>query len=372
MAEVTVQELAESIGTPVARLLTQMGEAGLKQKKADQSVSDDEKQTLLTFLKRSHGDSQDGPRKITLTRKVTSQIRAPGSAGRGKTVSIEVRKKRTYEKRDTSDSVEISVVTDSVVTQRADEDAKLEAARMRQTDEKRVAAEAEVAKKAAAEAKQAALTATPANTDATARRAPGKQGADAPNEAAKVVTDRANSKKSISRKPKQLEDKDAAAHHRPAERPKGNKHQQMLELIGDNEEGGGRRRRRKSKRRDHQFQQPTTPMLREVGIGESISVSDLAQQLSAKSTEVVKILFKMGVVANPNMVLDQDTAILVVEEMGQKFFIVNENAMEDSLIAGVDYSQDLVTKAPKSRKVWLFLMNCSESCAKSLPTCTPL
>lgn len=348
MAEVTVQELAESIGTPVTRLLTQMGEAGLKQKRADQAVSDDEKQKLLSFLKRAHGDSTDGPRKITLTRKVTSQIRAPGSGGRGKTVSVEVRKKRTYEKRDTSENIEISVVTDSVVTQRAEEDAKLEAARARQVDEKRLAAEAEQQKKTVAEEKVTQAKAALAKTETAPRRAASTPGGNSPSDAPKpTVGDRANSKKSISRKPKQLEDKDAAAHHRPAERPKGNKHQQMLELIGDNEEGGGgRRRRRKSKRRDHQFQQPTTPMLREVGIGESISVSDLAQQLSAKSTEVVKMLFKMGVVANPNMVLDQDTAILVVEEMGQKFFIVNENAMEDSLVAGEVYDQDLVTKAP--------------------------
>lgn len=341
MAEVTVKELAESIGTPVDRLLTQMGEAGLKQKRADQAVSDDEKQKLLGYLKRAHGDSEGGQRKITLTRKVTTQIKAPGSGGRGKTVSIEVRKKRTYVKKDMAEDAVAVPAQDKVVSQRAEEDAKLEAARTRQAEEKRLAAEAEAAKKVAADKAAAEAQAKPA-----AKKPSGPKGAPKVAEAPKPTNDHVKNKKSISRKPKQLEDKDAAAHHRPAERPKGNKHQQMLELIDDNEEGGGRRRRRKSKRRDHQFQQPTAPVKREVGIGESISVSDLAGQMSAKSTEVVKILFKMGVVANPNMVLDQDTAILVVEEMGHAYFIVNENAIEDSLVEGVSYDEDLVTKAP--------------------------
>jgi len=340
MAVVTVKELAESIGTPVDRLLTQMGEAGLKQKRADQAVSDDEKQKLLTFLKRAHGDSEGGQRKITLTRKVTTQIKSSGSGGRGKTVSIEVRKKRTYVKKDAAEDAVAVPVKDSVANQRAEEDAKLEAARARQAEEKRAAAESEVAKKAAADQAEAAAKAQPAAKKPAAHK-------PAPVDAQKPTNDHAKNKKSISRKPKQLEDKDVASHHRPAERPKGNKHQQMLELIDDNEEGGGgRRRRRKSKRRDHQFQQPTAPVMREVGIGESITVSDLAGQMSTKSTEVVKILFKMGVVANSNMVLDQDTAILVVEETGHKYFIVNENAIEDSLVTGVSYDQDLVTKAP--------------------------
>ena len=99
MAEVTVSQLAEVVGAPVERLLRQMKEAGLSHSSADEVVSDEDKQTLLTFLKRSHGESTEGPRKITLKRKTISTLKTGSGSGK-KTVNIEVRKKRTYVKRD--------------------------------------------------------------------------------------------------------------------------------------------------------------------------------------------------------------------------------------------------------------------------------
>ena len=98
MAEVTVSELAKSVGAPVDRLLKQMQEAGLSQKSADARVSDDEKQRLLNFLKTSHGESNDEPKKITLQRKTTTTIKT-GSGSARKTVNVEVRKKKIYVKR---------------------------------------------------------------------------------------------------------------------------------------------------------------------------------------------------------------------------------------------------------------------------------
>lgn len=99
MAEVTVSQLAEVVGAPVERLLRQMKEAGLSHSAAGQVVSDEDKQTLLTFLKRSHGESAEAPQKITLKRKTLSTLKTGSGAGK-KTVNIEVRKKRTYIKRD--------------------------------------------------------------------------------------------------------------------------------------------------------------------------------------------------------------------------------------------------------------------------------
>ena len=96
MAEVTVKQLADEVGTPVERLLQQMQEAGLPQTGPAQAVSDDEKQALLAFLKSAHGDSGSEPRKITLKRKTVSTLKVAGS----KTVNVEVRKKRTYVKRE--------------------------------------------------------------------------------------------------------------------------------------------------------------------------------------------------------------------------------------------------------------------------------
>ena len=99
MAQVTVQQLAEVVGASVERLLTQMKEAGLPHTEAAEAVSDEDKQTLLTYLKRSHGESTAAPKRITLKRKTISTLRTSGSQGK-KTVNVEVRKKRTYVKRD--------------------------------------------------------------------------------------------------------------------------------------------------------------------------------------------------------------------------------------------------------------------------------
>ncbi|WP_339340165.1 translation initiation factor IF-2 associated domain-containing protein, partial [uncultured Oceanicoccus sp.] len=99
MAEVTVSQLAEVVGAPVDRLLAQMKQAGLKHTSVDEVVSDEDKQTLLSFLKTSHGESTAAPKKITLKRKTLSTLKTSGSQGR-KTVNVEVRKKRTYVKRD--------------------------------------------------------------------------------------------------------------------------------------------------------------------------------------------------------------------------------------------------------------------------------
>ena len=99
MAEVTVNELAKSIGAPVERLLKQMQEAGLQHKNAEAKVSDDEKQRLLAFLKSSHGEAALEPKKITLQRKTTTTIKT-GTGNAKKTVNVEVRKKRTYIKRE--------------------------------------------------------------------------------------------------------------------------------------------------------------------------------------------------------------------------------------------------------------------------------
>lgn len=350
MAEVTVKELAESVGTPVDRLLTQMKEAGLKQKKSTEKVSDDEKQRLLSFLKRSHGEKTDGPRKITLTRKVTTQIKSSG-AGRGKVVNIEVRKKRTYVKKDAVDGQIEIVKVDTVKDQRAEEDAKLEAARARQAEERKKAEAKKQAPAPAAKARAETKPGAPAPQRNAGERkpAPRPSGKPAPKPGVKgpdAAPANERHKKPPMRNKKPGEE-NAPTHHRPGERHKGNKHQQMLEIIGDNDEfGGGRRRRRKGKKRDHQFVQPTAKIIHDVAIGESVSVSDLAQQMTVKSSEVVKILFKMGVVSNPNQVLDQDTAILVVEEMGHKYSIVNENAVEDDLLSAADYTADLEGRAP--------------------------
>lgn len=382
MTEVTVKELAENVGTPVDRLLQQMKDAGLSHNSETDTVSDSEKQALLSHLKASHGDSKSGPKKITLKRKVTTQIKSSGSGGKAKTVNVEVRKKRTYVKKETAPVDEpeetkvakVQAPEEPAIDKRAEEDAKLEAAQARAAEEKaqkaaeeQVKKEAEAKQKAKEEAEKAKAEAkakderdrarnAPPTAQAKprnpAKSAPAKPASAKPASAAEAPAATAERKTAPKAKAVRKEDKrgnkeqEQAHHHKPTEHRKGNKHQQMLDML--DEDGGGRRRRpKKAKRRDHQFQQPTAPIVREVELGESIMVGELANQMSVKSTEVVKVLFKMGVVSNPNMVLDQDTAILVVEEMGHKYVTVSENALEEALLEdNAKFEGDSVTRAP--------------------------
>lgn len=365
MAEVTVKQLAESVGTPVDRLLKQMSDAGLPQQTENDAVNDDQKQTLLTFLKSSHGENGDSaPKKITLKRKVTTQLKTGGSA-RGKTVNIEVRKKRTYVQRDETVAADASApeeaapaaaeapapTANTTANRRAEEDAKLEAARKRDADEK---ARAEAERKAAETARQASQSGAEEEVD--------PQLAVADAEAKLAKEDRTTDKKKHkTEKPVRVEDGPAsdsrkAGHKKGGKKAevaqrtvtnRGNKHQQMLSALDEGDgDGFGRRRRRKSnKRRDHQFERPTAPVVREVQLGEAITVADLANQMSIKAAEVVKVLFKMGVMVTVNQSIDQDTAILVVEEMGHKYAVVNENAMEDDLME-VTYDGEETSRAP--------------------------
>ncbi|MBU2865028.1 translation initiation factor IF-2 [Reinekea forsetii] len=360
MSEVTVKELAASVGTPVDRLLQQMDAAGLPHKKETESVSDSQKKTLLTYLKTSHGESTDAPKKITLKRKVTTTLKT-GGGSKAKTISIEVRKKRTYVKRDEAEAqqdapvADTSANTEDRAARRAEEDAKLEAARAKAAQEKQKqekAAQTKTEEKSDAGKATKKKPAAKSEPVATVADAEAKMGKD------NRVAEKKKHEKSRPTGPR-LEDGQAnaprkAGHkkggvkseaQRTSQHRTGNKHQQMLDALDDN--GGNRRRRPKKMKKstEHQFEKPTAPVIREVELGEAISVAELAGKMSAKSAEVVKILFKMGVMATVNQILDQDTAILVIEEMGHKYRIVNENALEDTMME-VEYEGDVATRAP--------------------------
>lgn len=357
MSEVTVKQLAESVGTPVEKLLTQMKAAGLPQKKESEKVSDEQKQTLLAHLKNSHGDSADAPKKITLKRKVTTTLKTGGGA-RAKTISIEVRKKRTYVKRDAvEESAETvsAAVEDDRAAKRAQEDAKLEAARLKASEEKK-AKETQnskpntneaAAKPAQVKEKSAPAVAAPTVADAEASlakddRTSEKKKHAKEREPVRRVDDgpAETGRKAGHKKGGQKTQVQRASAHRT-----GNKHQQMLDAL-EGESFSRRRKTRKAKKSlEHQFEKPTAPVIRDVELGQSITVADLASKMSVKSADVVKTLFKMGVMATVNQILDQDTAILVIEEMGHTYKIVNENALEDTMME-VTYSGEVGPRAP--------------------------
>jgi len=398
MAEVTVKQLAQTVGRSVEAFLLQMQEAGLSHKQAEDVVSDVEKQQLLAHLKRAHGESDATPQKITLQRKTVSTLRtAPAIGGKAKTVNIEVRKKKTYVKRSSVDGLDDSVD--------AEEQAKLAAEEAR-----RLAEEAERA------ARQAEADARSAASEEDARRAAEAARREHDQVAREAKDKKLSVPKGVSRKEETAEERARreaeAARQRTADEARRKQEdklrreaeemarQRTLEqasriaaeletrggvdtptvvdvplargLVGKAYEdsfnredreirrgGANSRSKSKGKKREtaeqafkpvlrtlssslskqHGFEKPVEKQVYEVAIGSTISVGDLAQRMSLKSREVIKVLMKMGEVVTANQMIDQATAGLVVEEMGHVPRFVSDTAVEDSLIESIEHGE---------------------------------
>jgi len=339
MTQVTVKELAQVVDTPVERLLQQMREAGLSHTSAEQVVTDNEKQALLAHLKSSHGAKVDEPRKITLQRKTTTKLKVGGS----KTISVEVRKKKTFVKR-SPDEIEAEKQRE-LEEQRAAE----EAARQKAAEEARLRAEEEARQQAEAAAKAEAKAETPAapapEPVAAVAAEPATVAAVAPVEERKKDEprrpDKARSDDDERRDRKQ-------AQHRPSLKAKAplSRTARSGEDDADGFRRGGRGKSKLKKRNAHGFQSPTGPIVREVAIGETITVGDLAQQMSVKAAEVIKFMFKMGSPVTINQVLDQETAQLIAEELGHKVKLVSDNALEEQLAELLKFEGEAINRAP--------------------------
>ncbi len=338
MADVTISELAEVVGVSVEKLLSQIKEAGLSHTKAGDPISNDDKNTLLLFLRRSHGDSEESvaaPKKITLKRKTVGTLKAASTHGRGKTVAVEVRKKRTYVKR-------------SSVVDEAPEELESEA-EVVAAEEAVVEATVEATASAAAEAAEAATVESPnkAGDEAPASEAITP---DVPaEEAATARDDKPGAKRKVQVK-KEAEDPDDKKKTHLKNKSKAAKRQAKNIHVnddfvlegGDVDDMGGRGRRggsRKGKARlsatQHAFEKPTDFIKREIKIGETNTLQELAQQMSVKAAALVKTLFNMGVMATINQILDQDTATLLIEEMGHSAKYVSEDAIEEQLAESI-------------------------------------
>ncbi|MBC8650525.1 translation initiation factor IF-2 [Pseudomonas sp. MTM4] len=331
MTQVTVKELAQVVDTPVERLLQQMREAGLSHTSAEQVVTDNEKQALLAHLKSSHGAKVDEPRKITLQRKTTTKLKVGGS----KTISVEVRKKKTFVKR-SADEIEAEKQRELEEQRAAEEATRQKAAeeeRLRAEEEARLQAEAaaQAAVSAPVEAPVAAVTPEPAPAVPVEERKK-----DEPRR-----TDKARSDDDERRDRKQ-------AQHRPSLKAKAplSRTVRSGEDDADGFRRGGRGKSKLKKRNAHGFQSPTGPIVREVAIGETITVGDLAQQMSVKAAEVIKFMFKMGSPVTINQVLDQETAQLIAEELGHKVKLVSDNALEEQLAELLKFEGEAITRAP--------------------------
>ncbi|MES2818634.1 MAG: translation initiation factor IF-2 [Pseudomonadota bacterium] len=345
MTQVTVKELAQVVNTPVERLLQQMREAGLPHSDAEQAVTDNEKQALLAHLKSSHGVKVEEPRKITLQRKTTSTLRVAGS----KTISVEVRKKKTFVKR-SPEEIEAEKQRELQELRAQEEAARVKAAE----DAKRQASEQKagqpVVQPVAVEAPQpsavveapvavgAILAAVKENSSAGAPSADRnkKEEPRRPDKPRNDDSDRRGDRKNVPHRAS-VKEKEKAPAPRVAPR---------TDDEGDSHRRGGRGKAKLKKRNVHGFQSPTGPVVRDVAIGETITVGELSQQMSVKAAEVIKFMFKMGTPVTINQVLDQETAQLIAEELGHKVKLVSDNALEDQLAESLKFEGETFARAP--------------------------
>ena len=351
MATVTVKQLAETVKVPVDRLLKQMQEAGLEHNADGDLVSEEEKQQLLGHLQKSHGESQDSKKKITLKRKSTGTIKQ-GQGRAGRDVTVEVRRKRTYVKK--QDVVDESAENNEEPTVKQ---AEVEVRKIHEEESARQEAE----EKARLEKEEALV--------ASQRKAEKKiqEEADKKKQEELIKNNSDEQKTGQNSTEKVANAAEVQAQVQAAE--KGNRRTRSKDKNGDaaDEFGDGKGKRRElslksrrkvkskptvSRKEPLQVEQqggefkPTEFISREVEMGEFITVGELAQGMAVKAGEVIKALIGLGVMATINQALDQDTATLVAEEMGHKIRFKSADALEEEYEASLDIEGDLISRAP--------------------------
>ena len=340
MSQVTVSQLAEVLGISVDKLLTQMAKADISLTSGDAAVSNDDKKKLLAHLRSAHGKSESdatAPRKVTLKRKTMSELRIQGSGPRAstKTVNVEFRKRRTYVKREALQEAGLHDPEREKAKQalkEAQERRESEEKAREETAEKvRLEAEAAAAVEASEVARKAAEEQAQKDQEEQSQREAEEKAVEA---AAKLKAEEDDRKKEEERVRKIAEEQ----HRRKKERAKPSTRYGRKEL---HVAGGAAARRRKPSRRvstssrptEHGFSKPTAPVIRDVSIPETIIVAELAKLLAIKAGEIIKVLMNMGMMVTINQPLDQDTAILVVEELGHTAKPEEEKGVEQELKA---------------------------------------
>ncbi len=382
MAETTVKQLAETVGTPVDRLLQQMKEAGLPQTKEADTVEEAQKESLLAFLKRSHGEETGGPKKITLKRRTLSTIKAGGSAGRGRTVNVEVRKKRTYVRREEAESAPETqaepAIAEVVEDQKVDETVsvvpaateEIQQAAPQSLDPEAVRRAAHIAAEKEAETRKLEQKAKEEARAAEEAAEKAKQAQLEKANAVKADASKDSDDKPGSRKDKRDRREIDIDEIQQKKAKHGNRKKRVEELLVEEVDeiliapeaaledelaqttlgltGVARSKRAAAPKAGprHQFNAPTENQVREVEIGEAITVAQLSQRMSIKATEVIKYLMGLGVMANQNASIDQETAILVVEEFGHTVKVLDANEVEKSLLDNLVYEADAEPRSP--------------------------
>jgi len=329
LSETTVKQLATLVGIPAEQLLSQMVGAGIDKSSPDDVVTDDEKQRLLAHIRSGQTKVSAEPAKVTLRRKSTSTIKAGAGA-----VNVEVRKKRTYVHRDLT----------------------AEAEKQRETEEAKLREEQETQERARLEAEEAArIAATVVDTvqpEVVESVAPAEEVSITPAVVEPPPPPKEDDGRRHKKEPHVRRDRVDDDEKRRQGKPLSKRDDKRGKLV-PTEDGRGPKMRGKRKPgkaaeelSSHKFEKPAAPMIREVKISGPVTVAELASQMAVKSGELIKILMKMGVMATINQVLDEDTAVLVVEEMGHKIEVVAEDALEQSVLD--DYQELKGERTPRA------------------------
>lgn len=315
MAQINVTQFAKELGLPPQLLIEQLRAAGVKKALAeDTSLTEKDKTQLLDYLREVHG-GKEAKQKITLTRKQTTEIKKSDSTGKSRTIQVEVRKKRVLVKRDAvePEAETARPVLDAEQVALREAEAKKQAELIARQSEEAQKKEEQRRKKAEAEA--SAAEAMAAEKDKPVAEAAADQAAHVEGTLHKPEVkpdDKAGKgeKKSPKKQVKQVIWKDESVKKR------------SIKTRGDATGGLGWRERKarhathREESEQHAFSAPTEPVVREIMVPETITVGDLAHKMSVKAAEVIKVLMKLGTMATINQVLDQDTAMILIEEMG--------------------------------------------------------
>jgi translation initiation factor IF-2 len=405
MADLSVKQLAIEVGTPVDRLVQQFKDAGLE-KNADAMVSEQEKHTLLEHLKKQHGADGAEPKRMTLQRKTKSTLNVSVAGGKNKEVQIEVRKSKTYVHRSVIDEAQQQKEAEEKARQEAEKARQEELAKAEQA---RMEAEAKARKEAEEKARKEAEART-VSTEAVADNAaksPDEKARKLKAEADKRADDNAKREAEALRKKqeeeaqrkteleaqriaeearrlavenegrwaaeeeerrrKELNDdvseaaslfvKEAEAERERQDESKGRRrpgvtkakkspHEEAREERNSRARKGKRAKLHTPNSMQHGFQKPAQPVNRDIVVGETISVGELAQKMAVKAVEVIKVMMKMGAMATINQIIDQETAQLVAEEMGHKVTLRRENELEEAILQDRDSTAHSESRAP--------------------------
>jgi len=407
MSEVTVEKLAKVVGTPVEKLLEQMKEAGVHLDGADDVVSEEQKKALLTHLQKSHGesDADASPKKITLSRSKKSSLKLSSKSGRTKSVSVEVRKKRTFVKREVPAEVEAEIPAETpqdeplptpadakvnadisaapsestkpVETEYAEVEEvsaaseaqhQAEKEQLIKLEEERLQLEAELKIRSEFESKAKdeahRIVSGRVEADIQARLSAKRKEKDEAEKALKEAEAAAKANRQTRFKTVQPTTEAEAENDRKRKKKKKKKGRNdgplgKVDMLADfrrpthrrgqeeNPLSDGRKRVVAPKSMKHGFKIPTTEKAKAViNIGESTTVADLAQQMSVRGVALVKTLMGMGIMATINQSIDQETAQLVAEDMGYEVKLVADNAAEIDLLESVEQVEDSKARPP--------------------------